>query len=122
MVGGFNSNVRHRGRAFHVQTEATTRPRPQITTLLFEGGTILDSHRTDFDEQEEGTALRKRMEGQHREMLVALSAGKMDEKLGLGGERTADRGENSEGPRRFGEGVIGPSRLDELVLAQLASG
>ena len=122
MVGGFNSNVRRRGRAFHVQTEATSRPRPQITTLLFEGGTILHSQKTDFEEEEEGTALRKRMEGQHRGMLVALSAGTMDEQLGLGGERPADRGENSEGPRRFGEGVIGPSRLDELVLAQLASG
>ena len=121
MVGGFNSNVRHRGRGFHVQTEARSRPKPQITSLLFEGGTILHSQKTDFDEEEE-TALRKRMEDQHREMLRALSAGKLDELLGLGGERPAERGESSEGPRRFGEGVIGPSRLDELVLAQLASG
>ena len=123
MVGGVNTNVRHLDRVFHVQTEATTLPRPQITTLLFDEGTILHAQRTDWSgEEEEGTSLRHRMEAQHREFIDALKAGAFNRALGIEPEGTgtpldADR----VAVTQFGEGVIGTSRLDELVLAQLAS-
>ena len=34
MVGGFNTNVRYRGRIYHVQTEDGGAESPQIVTLL----------------------------------------------------------------------------------------
>jgi hypothetical protein len=122
MVGGFNTNVRHLNRVLHVQTESTTRPRPQITTLLFEEGTILHAQRTDWSGEEEGTSLRQRMEAQHREFIGALRAGALDRELGLEGEGPENPGDTGRvAVTRFGEGVIGTARLDELVLAQLAS-
>ena len=122
MVGGFNTNVGRQSRVFHVQTESTTRPRPQITTLLFEEGTILHVHRTDWTGQEEGVSLRQRMEAQHSEVISSLKSGALDRELGLQPE-SPDRSseERHPAPRRFGDGVIGKGRLDELVLAHLAS-
>lgn len=122
MVGGVNTNVRHLNRVLHVQTESTTRPRPQITTLLFEEGTILHAQRTDWSGEGEGTSLRHRMEAQHREFIGALKVGAFDRELGIEPEEAEtplDAGRVAV--TRFGEGVIGTSRLDELVLAQLAS-
>jgi hypothetical protein len=94
-----------------------------VTTLLFEEGTILHVHRTDWTGQEEGVSLRERMEAQHSELIASLKSGALDQELGLRAEGP-DPGsdESPRAPRRFGDGVIGTGRLDELVLAQLASG
>lgn len=120
MVGGFNTDVRHRGRVLHVQTEVTSRPRRQITTLLFEGGTILHTHTGALQPSEQGEALRERMEAQHVDFIESLQAGSLDRQLGLESEEpTPGREERPIG--QFGEGVIGSSRLDEIVLAHLSS-
>jgi len=48
MLGGFNTNVRYRGRKFHVQTEDNGRANPKIITLLYEGGVILTSRKRAY--------------------------------------------------------------------------
>ena len=48
MVGGFNTNVRYRGRTFHVQTEDSGPNVAKIVTLLYEGGSILFSRKTAY--------------------------------------------------------------------------
>ena len=123
MAGGFNTNVRHHGRVFHVQTEQTKRPCPQVTTLLFEGGTILHSVRTQLTGDVEVGPLEKRMQAQHQEFIGCLSAGDFDRQIGV------KPGESKEGAsgtatvlRGFGDGVITGVRLDELVLTHLAAG
>ncbi len=122
MAGGFNTNVRHRGRIFHVQTEQTKRPRPQVTTLLFEGGTILHSVRTDLTGDVEAGSLEQRMQAQHQEFIGCLGVGDFDRQVGL----KAGESEGATGSptvlRGFGDGVITGVRLDELVLTHLASG
>jgi hypothetical protein len=80
---GFNNNVKHRGRVFHIQTEDSGVNHPHITTHLFvDGGRILRSHRTDYSEfignAELPLLLRKRMKDQHRAMFVALRRGQLD--------------------------------------------
>jgi hypothetical protein len=122
VVGGFNTDVRHQDRVLHVQTEVTSRPRPQITTLLFEGGTILHTLKTKLTGKEAGEALRTRMETQHREFIEALKEGSFDAKVGLGREGPEPAAEGRGGLRYFGDGVIGGGRLDEIVLAHLTSG
>jgi hypothetical protein len=63
------------------------------------------------------------MEAQHGEIIASLKSGALDQHLGLKPEAPgASSEEGPKAPRRFGDGVIGGSRLDELVLAQLASG
>jgi hypothetical protein len=86
MVGGFNTNVRYRGRTFHVQTEDSGPNVAKIVTLLYEGGSILFSRKTAYRGDAAGSnpaAVRTMMETQHREMVEALKAGQLDAEIGL---------------------------------------
>lgn len=80
---GFNNNVKHRGRVFHIQTEDSGVNHPHITTHLFvDGGRIIKSERNDYAEligkAELTTLLRKRMKEQHKAMFIALRRGQLD--------------------------------------------
>ena len=114
MVGGFNTNVRYRGRTLHVQTEDSGPVRPYIVTLVYEGGTILYSRKQEYGNPSEcGTeVVRDRMETQHRDVVVDLKAGRLDEELGLGEPGFI---------ARLGDGVLTGRSLDEIVLAHLES-
>jgi hypothetical protein len=115
MVGGFNTNIRYRQRTYHVQTEDGGAESPNIITLLYHGGAILFSRKRSYAEHlgsaDRESVVRQLMEEQHRNMVQALKAGKLDDKLGAAGEA----------PVAFGAGVISERRLDELVLELIAS-
>lgn len=86
MLSGFNTNVRHRGVLFHVQTEDSGRNHPHVITHLYHGGTILASEKSSYKEllEEDGDLagkVRALMEGQHAAMLKRLRAGAIDEVL-----------------------------------------
>ncbi|MGZ3447656.1 MAG: hypothetical protein ACXU88_18380, partial [Myxococcaceae bacterium] len=49
-VSGFNHNITHAGRVFHVQTEDSGVNNPNIITHLFVGGNILASKKTSYAE------------------------------------------------------------------------
>ena len=51
MITGFNTNVRHGGRTFHVQTEDSGRAHPHVISHLYFGGTILASEKRDIYEE-----------------------------------------------------------------------
>ena len=127
MEGGFNTNVRYRGRTFHVQTEDSGRKRPKIITLLYEGGVILFSKKTSYAEHVDADnvqeVVRELMESQHREMLVGLKSGAFDEKVGLEASRGSKAGARAAAAvtMEFGEGVIGSASLDDLILQHLAA-
>jgi hypothetical protein len=80
---GFNNNVRHKGRVFHIQTEDSGVRHPHIITHLFmDGGRILKSTKTSYAEHlgTDGYADRVRgmMKEQHKAMFVALRDGTFD--------------------------------------------
>jgi hypothetical protein len=85
MLSGFNTNVRHRGVLFHVQTEDSGRSHPHVITHLYHGGTILASEKGDYQhllgESDLPGRVRTLMEGQHAAMLQRLRAGELDEQL-----------------------------------------
>jgi hypothetical protein len=125
MVGGFNTNVSYAGRVFHVQTEDSGVRSPKIVTLLYEGGTILASRKSTYEDRIEQDDLeqtvRELMEEQHLALVQALKAGELDDLLGLevkteSGIRAA-AGAPSEA--EFGASVSSGRTLDEVVLAQL---
>lgn len=80
---GFNSNVRYRGRVFHIQTEDSGVQRPHIITHLFaDGGRILKTSKRSYaelvaapDVQQQVRAL---MQVQHQEMVAGLETGAFD--------------------------------------------
>ncbi len=82
MQSGFNTNYRHRGVLFHVQTEDSGVANPHIVTHLFHGGNILASQKREYSEKLGAADLeaevRVLMEDQHKEMLRALSRGDHD--------------------------------------------
>jgi len=84
---GFNNNVRHKGRALHIQTEDSGVKHPHVITHLFaDGGRILKSTKTSYaeflEEDELPKKVRALMQEQHKAMFIALRAGKFDHMLG----------------------------------------
>ncbi|AKT42812.1 hypothetical protein [Chondromyces crocatus] len=77
---GFNNNVRHKGRMFHIQTEDSGIRHPHIITHLFaDGGRILKTTKTSYAEHV-GTptmaeTVREMMKEQHKAMFIALREG-----------------------------------------------
>ena len=82
MLSGFNTNFRHRGVLFHVQTEDSGRANPHVITHLFHGGNILASEKQTYeaalDSEDLENAVRELMESQHKAMLKRLKRGMHD--------------------------------------------
>jgi len=82
MLTGFNHNVKHHGKAYHVQTEDSGVENPRIVTHLFVGGNILASKKTVYGElagaEDLGRIVRELMEDQHKEVLRNLVSGVYD--------------------------------------------
>lgn len=81
---GFNNNVRHKGRVFHIQTEDSGVKFPHVITHLFaDGGRILKSLKTSYAEHLDSENLeqtvRNLMKDQHKAMFIALRDGQFDE-------------------------------------------
>ncbi|MFO0586808.1 MAG: hypothetical protein U0441_04685 [Polyangiaceae bacterium] len=80
---GFNNNVRHKGRVFHIQTEDSGVRHPHIITHLFaDGGRILKTTKTSYaefiDAPNMGEVVRQMMQDQHKAMFMALRDGQFD--------------------------------------------
>ena len=81
---GYNTNVRHKGKLYHIQTEDSGIKRPHIITHLFaDGGRIIATEKTSYGEhvQSEDIAavVKKLMQEQHKRMFIALRDGVHDE-------------------------------------------
>ncbi len=50
MITGYNTDVRHGNRVFHIQTEDKGLSNPKIETLIYVGGEILDSYRSSYED------------------------------------------------------------------------
>ncbi|WP_437809712.1 hypothetical protein [Sorangium sp. So ce1078] len=80
---GFNNNVRHKGRLFHIQTEDSGIRHPHIITHLFaDGGRILKTTKTSYAEHVGQASLAETVRGmmkeQHKAMFIALRDGLFD--------------------------------------------
>jgi len=82
MVVGFNHNIKHAGRVYHVQTEDSGLDNPHVITHLFVGGNILASKKTSYADivgaDNLADVVRELMEEQHKEMLRNLINGVYD--------------------------------------------
>ncbi len=83
MVVGFNHNIKHKGKAYHIQTEDSGLENPHIITHLFVGGNILASKKTSYADivgaENLTQVVRELMEEQHKEMLRNLINGVYDD-------------------------------------------
>lgn len=82
MITGFNTDVKHKSKVYHVQTEDKGRANPKIETLVYMGGEILDSYRTTYDSDRDSLGedeIVKLMEAQHKRVIKRIKIGKYDE-------------------------------------------
>lgn len=83
VVTGFNHNIKHKGKVYHIQTEDSGAEAAHIITHLFVGGNILASRKTSYADIRNAENLkdvvRELMEEQHKEMLRNLINGVYDE-------------------------------------------
>ncbi len=81
-VTGFNHNIKHKGKVYHVQTEDSGVSNPHIITHLFVGGNILATKKGSYADMARSENLaelvRDMMEEQHKEMLRNLINGVYD--------------------------------------------
>jgi len=103
MITGFNTDVKHKTKVYHVQTEDKGRENPKIETLVYHGGEILDSIKIPYDNDPPlpEKEISKMMEGQHKKIIRNIKIGKFD-------DPSDDKWD------------LGDHSLDEAVLAYLS--
>ena len=89
---GYNNNVRHKSRVFHIQTEDSGVKHPHIITHLFmDGGRILKSVKTSYAEHlgvdKMADVVRQMMKEQHKAMFISLRVGQFDHLVEDSGEK-----------------------------------
>ncbi|HEX8620004.1 MAG TPA: hypothetical protein VF911_20655 [Thermoanaerobaculia bacterium] len=83
MITGFNTDIKHNEKVYHVQTEDKGVGNPYIESLVYVGGEILASKKTSYAEQLK-TGIDDKwigglMEQQHRTMIAAIKRGRFDQ-------------------------------------------
>jgi hypothetical protein len=82
LITGFNTDIKHNEKVYHIQTEDKGLANPYIESLVYVGGEILASKKTSYAEQAKGTIDEKMigtmMEQQHRTMIAAIKRGRFD--------------------------------------------
>jgi hypothetical protein len=81
---GYNTNVRHKGKLYHIQTEDSGVNHPHVITHLFaDGGRIIASRKTAYAEhlgsKELPNTVKKLMQDQHKSMFIELRDGVYDD-------------------------------------------
>ena len=80
---GYNTNVRHNGNLYHIQTEDSGVDHPHIITHLFVEGTILATKKSSYADvlsrEDWEKTVREMMKDQHRCMFVELRDGLHDD-------------------------------------------
>ncbi|HJW75471.1 MAG TPA: hypothetical protein VJ787_07345, partial [Thermoleophilia bacterium] len=115
MVPGFNHNVKHRGTAYHVQTEDSGLGNPHVITHLFVGGNIIASKKTSYADlvgvKDLPQLVRELMEEQHKDMLRNLVNGVYDEadEALSAKARAYQPGELAPGPQPPAPSVVPPT-------------
>ncbi len=105
-VLGYNHNVRHGGRVFHVQTEDSGTGYARLYTHLFFEGTILSSKKMEYDPQSPEDAVRSLMQKLHKAMMKELSHAEHDARIAA---FFAARGQ----PARLGDAAVNTSGVVE---------
>jgi len=126
MLIGYNTNISHKGKQYHVQTEDNGLKSHSIVTLLYHQGAILRSVKTsyahiigspDFEKQ-----LRNIMKRQHREAIKELvteksgvkQSGNEQEPVPEPEEKNTKMSEKSEGKNKT------QKSLDEILLEHIS--
>ena len=131
MITGYNTDVKHKNRVFHIQTEDKGEGNPWIESLVYVGGEILATKRVSYAEligdTRDDQAIQDLMEQQHRTMIAAIQRGKFDgPDGGVQAEETSVRGrkpppEEGTASKRAAAKAASDRTLDQVILDYLAA-
>ena len=83
MISGFNTDVKHEGCVYHVQTEERGGANPVLESLVYIGGTIVAKKATPYsDRLKQGATedmIASLLKRQHRVIIAAIKAGRVEE-------------------------------------------
>jgi hypothetical protein len=139
VITGYNTDVKHKNRVFHVQTEDKGATNPCVESLVYVGGEILATRRVSYAEMvrngRDDQAIQEMMEQQHRTMIAAIQRGKFD-----GADGGVQAPEEAAAPEGMGEATLtanpspppaagpnpagqtaGDRTLDQVILDYLAA-
>ncbi|MGB8329366.1 MAG: hypothetical protein WCE62_04500, partial [Polyangiales bacterium] len=97
---GYNTNVRHKGKLYHIQTEDSGVKRPHVITQLFaDGGRIIASEKTSYQDsvgaENLADIVKQLMQEQHKRVFIGLRDGVYDEDRLAQADAGADESETS---------------------------
>jgi hypothetical protein len=136
VITGFNTDIKHNEKVYHVQTEDKGVGNPYIETLVYVGGEILASKKTSYAEQLKSGVDDKwiggLMEQQHRTMIAAIKRGRFDQpadttRSGQQRQPLPTLAQPQETGNVFGEPDTSPATLseektlDQVIIDYLAS-
>jgi hypothetical protein len=79
VLTGFNTDIKHSGTTYHVQTEDKGRANPLVESLVYTSGEILYTRRTPYhdlvEQNVDREAIATLMERQHRAIVDAVQLG-----------------------------------------------
>jgi hypothetical protein len=83
VITGFNTDIKHGERVFHVQTEDRGAANPVVESLVYVGGEILLSKKSSYGEhvvsgRVDEKVVRDVMDLQHRRIIEAIRRGRFD--------------------------------------------
>lgn len=121
MLTGYNTDIKHEGVVYHVQTEDGGADNPVIVSLVYQGGRILASRKTSYAKLM-GTdslvsQLRDLLENQHKQMIKAILTGTLGSTQAKGpvqGHATAESPTLSDQPGKS----VQPKPSDSTGVAQ----
>jgi hypothetical protein len=83
MITGFNTDVPHEGRVYHVQTEDRRAGDPMFESLVYVGGSIVAKKLTPYsDKLSEGATeetIASLLKRQHQVIIAAIKAGRIED-------------------------------------------
>ena len=132
MLTGYNTDIKHDGTIFHIQTEDGGESNPVIVSLVYQGGRILASKKTSYAQivgtEDFLSQLRTMLEDQHRAMLRAVKKGTLPaiaeaEASSKSTDIATKTSEVSEAPPQASRDPksFKEKNLDQVILEYLAS-
>ena len=115
MITGFNTDVKHETKVFHVQTEDRGIANPVVESLVYVGGEILLSKKSPYKDLITGDrvdekALREMMDLQHRRVIEAVRRGRLD------------KGKIGDAPSDWADDTLPhPERISPAALAAVSA-
>lgn len=127
MITGYNTDVRHNNRVFHIQTEDKGETAPEIESLVYVAGEILATRRTSYADAvragRDDRVVQDILERQHRTLIAAIQRGRFD---GPDGTVHVPEGMTPAGGEDAGApaaelATAGDRTLDQVILEYLAA-